>query len=171
MEKCFVDSVCPPLRIQQAAVEIGHWFADNNIKHWELANCASRDSFEQLRQRVAELEKERDAALETIKQQHRIHVELVEEKEVAEAKADEEQKHSCKMAYQRDIANVEITTLKAALKVARDGIDEFLVANDPTEFGCVCGPSVDYLCGPCHTYKQQQPLKSALAKINEVLHD
>ena len=54
MEKCFVDSVCPPLRIQQAAVEIGHWFADNNIKHWELANCASRDSFEQLRQRVAE---------------------------------------------------------------------------------------------------------------------
>lgn len=60
MEKCFVDSVCPPLRIQQAAVEIGHWFADNNIKHWELANCASRDSFEQLRQRVAELEKERD---------------------------------------------------------------------------------------------------------------
>ena len=60
MEKCFVDSVCPPLRIQQAAVEIGHWFADNNIKHWELANCASRDSFEQLRQRVADLEKERD---------------------------------------------------------------------------------------------------------------
>ena len=54
MEKCFVDSVCPPLRIQQAAVEIGHWFADNNIKHWEIANCASRDSFEQLRQRVAE---------------------------------------------------------------------------------------------------------------------
>jgi len=56
MEKCFVDSVCPPLRIQQAAVEIGHWFADNNIKHWELAYCASRDSFEQLRQRVVELE-------------------------------------------------------------------------------------------------------------------
>ena len=54
MEKCFVDSVCPPMRIQQAAVEIGHWFADNNIKHWELANCASRDSFEQLRQRVTE---------------------------------------------------------------------------------------------------------------------
>ena len=124
---------------------------------------------EQLRQRVAELEKERDAALETIKQQHRIHVELVEEKEVAEAKADEEQKHSCKMAYQRDIANVEIATLKSALKVARDGIDKFLVANDPTEFGCACDLSVGYLCGPCRADMQQEPLKIALAKINEVL--
>ena len=61
--------------------------------------------------------------------------------------------------------------LEAALKVARDGINEFLVANDPTEFGCACDLSVGYLCGPCHADKQQQPLKSALAKINEVLHD
>ena len=59
--------------------------------------------------------------------------------------------------------------LEAALKVARDGIDKFLVANDPTEFGCECDPSVDYLCGPCRADKQRQPLKSALAKINEVL--
>ena len=43
------------------------------------------------------------------------------------------------------------------------------VANDPTEFGCACDLSVGYLCGPCHADKQQQPLKSALAKINEVL--
>lgn len=61
--------------------------------------------------------------------------------------------------------------LEAALKVARDGIDKFLVANDPTEFGCACDLSVGYLCGPCHADKQQQPLKIALAKINEVLHD
>ena len=59
--------------------------------------------------------------------------------------------------------------LEAALKAARDGIDEFLVANDPTEFGCACDLSVGYLCGPCHADKQQQPLKRALAKINEVL--
>ena len=59
--------------------------------------------------------------------------------------------------------------LEAALKVARDGIDEFLVANDPTEFGCACDLSVGYLCGPCHADMQQQPLKIALAKINEVL--
>ena len=42
-------------------------------------------------------------------------------------------------------------------------------ANDPTEFGCACDLSVGYLCGPCHADKQQQPLKCALAKINEVL--
>ena len=46
------------------------------------------------------------------------------------------------------------------------------VANDPTEFGCACDLSVGYLCGPCHADKQQQQLlESALAKINEVLHD
>ena len=59
--------------------------------------------------------------------------------------------------------------LEAALKAARDGIDKFLVANDPTEFGCACDLSVGYLCGPCHADMQQEPLKIALAKINEVL--
>lgn len=43
------------------------------------------------------------------------------------------------------------------------------VANDPTEFGCACDLSVGYLCGPCHADMQQEPLKIALAKINEVL--
>ena len=62
-----------------------------------------------------------------------------------------------------------VAELEAALKVARDGIDKFLVANDPTEFGCACDLSVGYLCGPCHADMQQQPLKSAIAKINEVL--
>lgn len=59
--------------------------------------------------------------------------------------------------------------LEAALRVARDVIDKFLVANNPTEFGCACDLSVGYLCGPCHADMQQQPLKSAIAKINEVL--
>ena len=63
----------------------------------------------------------------------------------------------------------KVAELEKALKVARDGIDEFLVANDPTEFGCACDLSVGYLCGPCHVDKQQHPLKCALAKINEVL--
>ena len=70
-----------------------------------------------------------------------------------------------------DLLEKENVQLEAALKVAIDGIDEFLVANDPTEFGCACDLSVGYLCGPCHADKQQQPLKSALAKINKVLHD
>lgn len=55
--------------------------------------------------------------------------------------------------------------LEAALKVARDGIDKFLVANDPTEFGCACDLSVGYLCGPCHADK----LRAELAAKDEVI--
>ena len=62
-----------------------------------------------------------------------------------------------------------VAELEAALRVARDVIDKFLVANNPTEFGCACDLSVGYLCGPCHADMQQEPLKIALAKINEVL--
>lgn len=76
MEKCFVDSVCPPLNIQQAAVEIGCWFADNNIKHWELAHCASRDSLEQLRQRVAKLSALQADNATAWAQAHRLALEL-----------------------------------------------------------------------------------------------
>ena len=63
----------------------------------------------------------------------------------------------------------KVAQLEAALKVARDGIDKFLVAKNQTEFDCACDLSVGYLCGPCHADKQQEPLKIALAKINEVL--
>ena len=66
----------------------------------------------------------------------------------------------------------KVAELEAALKVAREGIYKFLVANNSTEFDCACDLSVGYLCGPCHADKQQQQLlESALAKINEVLHD
>ena len=106
-----------------------------------------------LRKQIEKLTAERDAALETIKQQHRIHVELVEEKEVAEAKADEEHKHSCKMAYQRDSANVESATLKSALKVARDALND-------------CEGALD----ECRDYPiTYDTILEALAKINEVL--
>ena len=59
----------------------------------------------------------------------------------------------------------ELLAANAALEL--EMADE--VANDPTEFGCACDLSVGYLCGPCHADKQQEPLKIALAKINEVL--
>ena len=58
-----------------------------------------------------------------------------------------------------------VAELEAALKVARDGIDKFLVANDPTEFGCACDLSVGYLCGPCHADK----LRAELAEKDEVI--
>ena len=162
---------------------------------------------EQLRQRVAELEKERDE-LKLVVSAHadffsRTQSEMADLKESVEClsatndflagKRDENiiLKAAVKqLTAERDAAlneardfesdvdtvtqhNVELQletiALKSALKVARDGIDEFLVANDPTEFGCACDLSVGYLCGPCHADKQRQPLNSALAKINEVL--
>ena len=41
-------------------------------------------------------------------------------------------------------------------------IEFYLAANDPSEFGCACDPSVGYLCGPCHASKQQTQLRQAL---------
>ena len=142
MEKCFVDSVCPPLRIQQAAVEIGHWFADNNIKHWELANCASRDSFEQLRQRVAELEKERD--------------------ELIEVKAAENASWNAGFNVQAD----QIKKLTAEVKAANSECELFrkngriVDANKIVELRTQLAAAQEEI----ERYK-------ALAKINEVLHD
>lgn len=45
----------------------------------------------------------------------------------------------------------------------RDAVEFYLAANDPSEFGCACDPSVGHLCGPCHAHKQQTPLRQALA--------
>ena len=106
-----------------------------------LLKEAYSDADEVLRPRVGELEKQRDELKLDL---------LISYGEAAELSG-------------------KVAELKAALKVARDSIDEFLVANDPTEFGCACDLSVGYLCGPCHADMQQQPLKIALAKINEVL--
>ena len=79
--------------------------------------------------------------------------------------------HEAETSYKVDIATLEQQRdeLMAALKVERDGIDKFLVANDPTEFDCACDLSVGYLCGPCHADKQQQEMADEVAKINEVL--
>ena len=49
--------------------------------------------------------------------------------------------------------------------VAIDGLDGFLVANDPTEFGCACDLSVGYLCGPCHAAKQQESIDNLKAQL------
>ena len=75
------------------------------------------------------------------------------------------------MQFEIETSRARAAELEAALKAARDGIDEFLVAKNSTEFGCACDLSVGYLCGPCHADMQQEPLKIAIAKINEVLHD
>ena len=100
---------------------------------------------EQLRQRVAELEEENTALVKTIQRDTLTSLRRLAEKDEV------------------------IAELEAVLKVAREGIYKFLVANNSTEFDCACDLSVGYLCGPCRADMQQEPLKIALAKINEVL--
>jgi len=130
----------------------------------EALEIAQGERVEKLMAQVTELEKERDGWQDEALGS-RITVETVTAERDATLMLQSE-------ANALLIEQARINeTMKSALKVARDGIDEFLVANDPTEFGCACDLSVGYLCGPCHADKQQQPLKSALAKINEVLHD
>ncbi len=128
---------------------------------------------DELRQRVAELE-ERRCEVCGYAEHHREHTgclrkqieKLTAERDAAITNLRVEQIAHLSLT---DLLEKENVQLKSALKVAREGIDEFLVANDPTEFGCACDLSVGYLCGPCHADMQQQPLKSAIAKINEVL--
>ena len=134
-------------------VATGHDHTDYEI-HW----CPCRDTASELDQykdriamlqsEIAKLQAERDAALNEARD--------------FESDIDTVTQHNVEL-------QLETIALKSVLKVARDGIDEFLVANDPTEFGCACDLSVGYLCGPCHADMQQEPLKIALAKINEVL--
>lgn len=95
--------------------------------------------------------------------------------DLAQAKPNQKALHS-RMWSQEQLYTTpqpdRVAELEAALKVARDGINKFLVAKNSTEFDCACDLSVGYLCGPCHADKQQQQLlESALAKINEVLRD
>lgn len=61
-----------------------------------------------------------------------------------------------------------IEKLTAQVGVLRDGIEAYLAANDPSEFGCACDPSVGYLCGPCFADKQ---LYNALAAWREMTTD
>ena len=69
-------------------------------------------------------------------------------------------------------ASHEITQLREQLdaqaeqiSVAREAIGGYLTANDPSEFGCACDPSVGHMCGPCRAYDRQTILRQALAKL------
>ena len=61
-----------------------------------------------------------------------------------------------------------IEKLTAQVGVLRDGIEAYLAANDPSEFGCTCDLSVGYICGPCFADKQ---LYNALAAWREMTTD
>ena len=56
-----------------------------------------------------------------------------------------------------------IAAQAAVIEKLREAIQEYLDANDPSEFGCACDLDTEYLCGPCHAAKQQYPLQKALS--------
>ena len=68
-----------------------------------------------------------------------------------------------------DEAEKRIAAQTDALVKARALIDAFLIANDPSEFGCACHPGESYICGPCQTDKRQIGLRKALAAIDAAL--
>lgn len=47
-----------PFNLVLAAENIGAWFTENNIKHWSLGPCASREEKEYLEHVIAQLEAE-----------------------------------------------------------------------------------------------------------------
>jgi len=150
--------------------------------------AATSEEAEQLRQRVAELEKElerermrlaacsaaalgyfegccdeyKSASLDDV-----LRLRESIEKLTAERDFQRNEHQTWKVAHAKKCE--QITTLKSALRVAKEAIDFYLVANDPSEFGCARDPSVGHLCGTCRADKQQYPLRKAIATINAAL--
>ena len=103
-----------------------------------------KEECEALRQRVAELEKERDRLSELCDKWH--------------SECDDMRE-----------ANNHLANVADALKQQRDellaAIKKFLDENNPEGFGCACEP--DRLCGPCSEAKRQRPLYAAIASVKE----
>lgn len=52
------------------------------------------------------------------------------------------------------------------IKTMRDFVNQFLDENDTTDFGCSCDPGVGYTCGQCRTFVRQEPLRKAIATLD-----
>lgn len=48
-------------------------------------------------------------------------------------------------------------------------MEVYLVANNPTDFGCACELDYGFVCGPCRALEAQSPLYLARAKLDEVM--
>lgn len=57
----------------------------------------------------------------------------------------------------------QLAECKATNLQMRGLVDQFLVENDTTEFGCACHPGEGYTCGTCRTFDRQLPLREAVA--------
>ena len=72
----------------------------------------------------------------------------------------------CQLLFSTGAANEVTRTAKklaAQNQQMRGKIDEFLVKNDTSEFGCACNPGEGYVCGTCRAHARQAALREALA--------
>lgn len=101
---------------------------------------------------------------DTLSDRERIEFSLSMAGQVEKLKADVAELEGVRELNRCAIKNLkaERDELAAQVEKMRIAIDSFLVANDPTEFGCACDPSVGYLCGPCSTHKRQTVLREAV---------
>ena len=83
------------------------------------------------------------------------HASVVEQARILKERPD--------MPIERVKAYENWVAMAAQVEKMQNAIDSFLAANDPTEFGCACSPSIGYSCGPCSTHKRQTVLREALA--------
>ena len=65
-------------------------------------------------------------------------------------------------SLRQQLAECQATNLQM-----RGLVDQFLVENDTTEFGCACHPGEGYTCGTCRTFDRQLPLRQAIALPND----
>ncbi len=61
----------------------------------------------------------------------------------------------------------QLAECQATNGMLRGLVDQFLVENDTTEFGCACHPGEGYVCGTCRTFDRQLPLRQAIAIPND----
>lgn len=126
-------------------VVTGHDHTDASIR-WCICREAGqyKDEITTLRQRVAELETERDRLSELCDKWN--------------FECDDMREDNNRLA---NVAN--------ALKQQRDellaALEKFLDDNNPEGFGCACEPG--RLCGPCSEAKRQRPLYAAIASVKE----
>ena len=67
------------------------------------------------------------------------------------------------VATERDELRQQLAISQLEAKRLRESVDQYLIENDPSNFGCACDLSVGHLCGPCFAHKQQTVLRQALS--------
>ena len=131
------------LREQLAVLQI------NNTKFLEV-----KMENEQLKQQLAECERERDELATVLKKVVGVN--------------DYDNMGAERLKFFADLQKQLASVTKDRNELV-SAVNEWLDANDPSEFGCACEPdsftTPGYTCGPCRESDRQRLLREALAKL------